>query len=412
MTANVVISPVGIQQFFANNGAPCAGGTVLTQVASVNYPTYQDSAGATPLPNPIPLNSRGEVSNASGVSSQLFLEVNKVYTFTLYDAAGNQLNQSTYVQGPGQQINIYPTSASGSPNALVLTSTPAIGSYALGQEFIVSAPFTNTGAMTVNIDSIGPVYVQLNGFALTGGEFLNQGGYRLVCDGTGFQLEPVSASGVISSFVGLCLYGGTGGGTANAQTITVSGSGPTYLVTKAGQRIIYKAGATNTGAATMNINSLGTKAIQLHGAALTGGEIVSGHWVELLYDGTVWQMVEWSQQQGSGITFATAGIFQNSWSGAYAIANSYQVPIYYKDSLGFVHLSGVASSGTTTPGTAIAQLPANQGLYPSAAIGFACTSASAFGAFTVDTSGNIAIRAGSATSFGLDGATWFGVPGT
>ena len=95
--ATVLLSPSPILQFFNNSGQPNAGGSLLTQVGGVNYPTYQDSAGTIPLPNPIPLNARGEVSNSSGTSVQLFLTAGVTYTFTLYDANNNQLNQSTYV---------------------------------------------------------------------------------------------------------------------------------------------------------------------------------------------------------------------------------------------------------------------------------------------------------------------------
>jgi len=97
MTTAVTISPTPILQFFNNNGQPNVGGTLLTQVGGVNYVTYQDSAGTIPLPNPIPLNSRGEVSNAAGTSCELFLVNGVTYTFTLFDASGNQLNQSSYV---------------------------------------------------------------------------------------------------------------------------------------------------------------------------------------------------------------------------------------------------------------------------------------------------------------------------
>ena len=104
MTTSVQPALTPILQFFDNRGAPNAGGSVLTQVGSVNHATWQDSAGATPLPNPIPLNSRGEVSNSSGVSCQLFLESGVTYTFTQYDAAGNQLNQATSETGAGSQF--------------------------------------------------------------------------------------------------------------------------------------------------------------------------------------------------------------------------------------------------------------------------------------------------------------------
>lgn len=97
MTTAVTIAPAPILQFFNNLGAPNVGGSILTQVGGLNYATYQDSAGTVPLPNPIPLNSRGEISNAAGLSTQLFLATNIVYVFTMFDVNGNQLNQATYV---------------------------------------------------------------------------------------------------------------------------------------------------------------------------------------------------------------------------------------------------------------------------------------------------------------------------
>ncbi len=97
MTTIVGLAPSPILQFFNNAGQPNAGGSILTQVGGVNYPTYQDYAGTIPLPNPIPLNSRGEISNSSGQSSQLFLASGQAYTFTQYDSNGNQINQAQYV---------------------------------------------------------------------------------------------------------------------------------------------------------------------------------------------------------------------------------------------------------------------------------------------------------------------------
>lgn len=94
----VARSPQTVLQFFGNNGLPLVGGTLLTQVGGVNATTYQDAAGLIPLPNPIPLNSRGEVSNASGISCELWLASGSTYTLTLFDANGNQ-------------IGVYPTIA-------------------------------------------------------------------------------------------------------------------------------------------------------------------------------------------------------------------------------------------------------------------------------------------------------------
>lgn len=96
---SVAIAESPILSFLNNAGQLNAGGTLLTQVGGVNYPAYQDAAGATALPNPIPLNSRGEVSNSSGVSCQLFLQAGIVYTLTLFDANGNQLWTANDVMG-------------------------------------------------------------------------------------------------------------------------------------------------------------------------------------------------------------------------------------------------------------------------------------------------------------------------
>lgn len=100
----VALAPQPILQFLDNSGAPAAGGSVLTQVGGVNQTTWQDSGATTPLPNPIPLNSRGEISNASGVSCQLFLQVGVAYTFTLFDKHGHQLNQASYTAAAGVSL--------------------------------------------------------------------------------------------------------------------------------------------------------------------------------------------------------------------------------------------------------------------------------------------------------------------
>lgn len=95
----VARSPQTVLQFFGNNGLLLVGGSLLTQVGGVNATTYQDKAGLIPLPNPIPLNSRGEISNASGISCELWLASGSTYTFTLFDAAGNQIGVYPNIAG-------------------------------------------------------------------------------------------------------------------------------------------------------------------------------------------------------------------------------------------------------------------------------------------------------------------------
>lgn len=95
--ATVILAPPPILQFFNNQGQPNVGGSILTQVGGVNFAAYQDAFGTIPFPNPIPLNSRGEISNAAGISSQLFLVAGYAYSFTHLDALGNQISQASYV---------------------------------------------------------------------------------------------------------------------------------------------------------------------------------------------------------------------------------------------------------------------------------------------------------------------------
>lgn len=77
-------------------------------------------------------------------------------------------------------------------------------------------------------------------------------------------------------------------GTANAQVLTFSVAPGALAFADV---FFFEAGITNTGATTLNINSLGAKAIQWAGSALIGGEIVSGQCYGVRYDGTQFQLI-------------------------------------------------------------------------------------------------------------------------
>lgn len=74
------------------------------------------------------------------------------------------------------------------------------------------------------------------------------------------------------------------GGTANAQTVTLSPAPAAYY---AGMRINGKASATNTGALTINVNGLGAKTVKrMGGGACVGSEFIDGMPFDVIYDGT------------------------------------------------------------------------------------------------------------------------------
>lgn len=84
------------------------------------------------------------------------------------------------------------------------------------------------------------------------------------------------------AIIGLTSVAGT-----DTITATAALSMSAYAVN---QVFHFVAADTNTGATTINLNSIGAKAIQKNGAALVAGDITSGDGVTVLYDGTQFQM--------------------------------------------------------------------------------------------------------------------------
>lgn len=87
---------------------------------------------------------------------------------------------------------------------------------------------------------------------------------------------------------GVAYYGAASGST-NAYTVTLSPVPASYT---SGMMVHMLAYAANTGAATINVNGLGAKAIRKEGSvALAGGEIAASQLVTLLYDGANFQLI-------------------------------------------------------------------------------------------------------------------------
>jgi hypothetical protein len=84
---------------------------------------------------------------------------------------------------------------------------------------------------------------------------------------------------------------GTVGGTADAITLTLSPAPASYT----NLAVEFKASGTNTGAVTIDVNTLGAKDIYVLKAgvlsALAAGDIVSGAIYRIVYDGTQFQII-------------------------------------------------------------------------------------------------------------------------
>jgi len=92
-------------------------------------------------------------------------------------------------------------------------------------------------------------------------------------------------------------------------TDTVTGTlSPTLTAYAAGQMFYWIAAGANTGAVTLNIDSLGAKAVTRDGStALAAGDIRSGEVVVVVYDGTRFQVVS-QVNSGGDATFANVSI--------------------------------------------------------------------------------------------------------
>lgn len=98
-----------------------------------------------------------------------------------------------------------------------------------------------------------------------------------------------------------------------SRTMTAYAQGDLYT---------FKAGGTNTGATTLNISSLGAKDVQLNGAALVGGEIVSGLMYTVVYDGTQFQLMNVSGVRVISVTDNTNAALRVTQTGT---ANALEV---------------------------------------------------------------------------------------
>ena len=104
---------------------------------------------------------------------------------------------------------------------------------------------------------------------------------------------------------------GTSGGTANAQTITIQNI--TALAEIINQPIWFKIGGgrSNTGALTLNINSIGAqnvyRTVPAGLAALGGGEVLAAQLVSVVWDGTQFQLLTSARPEAPGFVMDYAG---------------------------------------------------------------------------------------------------------
>jgi hypothetical protein len=167
---------------------------------------------------------------------------------------------------------------------------------------------TGTGAVTLNgattisgtnTFATGTGNVTLNGATTVSGvNTLSSGTGAVTLNGaTSVAGANTFTTGTGGVTIGAGVNSGyTGGGTANAETVTLV---PAITALTTGLTVNFKAVGTNTGATTLAVNGLAAKAVFWGNAAVTGGELLSGNWYTVMYDGTEFQMLSPMRLAGS-----------------------------------------------------------------------------------------------------------------
>ena len=265
---------------------------------------------------------QGAISQYSASSFILETLIQKV-SIPTGDARWAKLSQ---VQSGSYRFGI----DTGTTNALITTLSPSISSYSQGLIFTVLVANTNTGATTINANGIGVANIKnLNGGSLNPGDLAAGMLAELNYDGSNFQLlDTANITSLSLVQQGGYLYSADTG-SVNAYVATLSPAPTSYHT---GMPIEVNISHTNTSAScTINVNGLGTKNIKLsNGSNLNIGDLLSNMVAHLIYDGTVFQLLNpasWASQfqvqNGSLIYGVDSGT-----ANAYAITLTPSLPSY------------------------------------------------------------------------------------
>lgn len=125
----------------------------------------------------------------------------------------------------------------------------------------------------------------------------------------------------------VALFGGdyvTATGSANAYVVSLDAQIVAYVT---GMTIKFKANFSNTGTATVNVNTLGAKTLVKNvSVSLNINDILNGQIITAIYDGTNFQIISSTTAVSQMITYFTAGENLNG--------TTTPVPVYISDGTG------------------------------------------------------------------------------
>jgi hypothetical protein len=172
----------------------------------------------------------------------------------------------------------------GSSSAYVITPNPAITAYAAGQRFSIKLSNTSAASPTLNVNGLGTRTLNYNdGTGIKAGDLITGGIIDVVFDGTNFEVISFSRQSAMRPY-----YAATGG-SANVVTATVDTLPNLY----AGLEVTLSVTTTNTGGTTLNVNGTGAITVLRNdgASALSPGDLASGSFARVVYNGTNWLLM-------------------------------------------------------------------------------------------------------------------------
>lgn len=172
-------------QFFDRNGAPLAGGLLYTYNAGTTTPvsTYTSRSGAAYNTNPIVLDAAGRTP------AEIWLEGGVLYKFVLKDSTFVQIGSYDNIPAVNDPTTTNNLITVAGTNALTGLAIPPLEGYTAGAQYSFIAQNTNTGAVTLDIDSLGVKSVTKFGTTpLIAGDIIGGSMVLVEYDGTRFQL--------------------------------------------------------------------------------------------------------------------------------------------------------------------------------------------------------------------------------
>lgn len=154
--------------------------------------------------------------------------------------------------GSSPIIFVPASGVAGSANAITLTPSTPIATYAAGQSWRFVAKAVNTGGVTVNISGLGArTLTYANGNSFAGGELQIGGTYDIADNGTQLMMTNVPVGTGLLSYTPTLAFGGSSTGmTYGTQSASVMTLGNWVWVWI---RIVLTAKGSSTGTATVSL---------------------------------------------------------------------------------------------------------------------------------------------------------------